>query len=64
MSNNRDIGFAVVGAGHIGRRHANIINGFSGAVLMAVVDIDENTKNHELYPEGIQFHTSFALTTF
>ena len=60
MSNNKEIGFAVVGAGHIGRRHANIINGFSGASLMAVVDIDENAKNHELYPSGIPFQTSLA----
>lgn len=49
------IKFAVVGFGHIGRRHATIINEFSGAELAAIVDVDSKAKDHDLYPKNIPF---------
>ena len=51
--------FAVVGFGHIGRRHATIIHEYEGAELVAVVDIDPTVKNHELYPHDMPFFQSF-----
>ena len=50
--------FAVVGFGHIGRRHATIVKEFSNVELVGIVDIDESLKNHELYPQGVPFFTS------
>lgn len=52
------IKFAVVGFGHIGKRHATIIHDFPGAELVAVVDVDEAQQEHDLYPKGIPFYTS------
>lgn len=52
------IEFAVIGFGHIGRRHATIINEFNGATLKAIVDTDDSVTQHELYPEGIPFFKS------
>jgi len=49
------IKFAVVGFGHIGKRHATIIHDFPGAVLVAIVDTDSKQKEHTLYPKGIPF---------
>lgn len=53
-----EIKFAVVGFGHIGKRHATIINDFTGARLVAVVDLDSTVKSHALYPKGIPFFNS------
>ncbi|MCH2225854.1 MAG: Gfo/Idh/MocA family oxidoreductase [Crocinitomicaceae bacterium] len=39
MENNRKIRFAVVGAGHIGKRHAEMIRREEGSELVAMVDI-------------------------
>lgn len=39
MSKEKNIGFAVVGYGHIGKRHANMINGIDGCQLVAICDI-------------------------
>lgn len=52
------IKFAVVGFGHIGKRHATIIHDFPGAELVAVVDVDGEQQKHNLYPKGIPFYTS------
>lgn len=52
------IKFAVVGFGHIGKRHAAIIKEFPGAVLTAVVDADPSQHGHQLYPSGVPFFTS------
>ena len=52
------IEFAVIGFGHIGRRHATIINEFKGATLKAIVDRDESAAEHELYPKGVPFFKS------
>jgi len=53
-----DIKFAVVGLGHIGRRHATIINEYPGAQLVATADNFEGASSHELYPKGIPFFSS------
>jgi UDP-N-acetyl-2-amino-2-deoxyglucuronate dehydrogenase len=52
------IKFAVIGFGHIGKRHATIIHDFPGAELVAIVDIDPLQQNHNLYPKNIPFFTS------
>ena len=39
MGNRKKIRFAVVGAGHIGKRHAEMIRRDEGAVLVAICDI-------------------------
>lgn len=52
------IKFAVSGFGHIGRRHATIINEYPGAELVAVIDTNPSAQNHELYPSGVPFFTS------
>jgi UDP-N-acetyl-2-amino-2-deoxyglucuronate dehydrogenase len=44
--------FAVVGFGHIGRRHTTIINGYENTEVIAVVDINEEVTNHELFPKN------------
>lgn len=46
---------AVVGFGHIGRRHATIVNEYPGTELAAVIDTNPEAKNHELFPEGTPF---------
>ena len=40
--------FAVVGYGHIGKRHAAMIRGHKEAELVAVVDIDDVNINIEI----------------
>ncbi|MES2651680.1 MAG: Gfo/Idh/MocA family oxidoreductase [Bacteroidota bacterium] len=55
---NKSIKFAVIGFGHIGRRHATIINEYSGADLVAIVDVNDAVQQHELYPAGVPFYQS------
>jgi UDP-N-acetyl-2-amino-2-deoxyglucuronate dehydrogenase len=52
------IKFAVSGFGHIGRRHATIINEYPDSELVAVIDTNSKAKEHELFPEGVPFFTS------
>ena len=52
-----NIKFAILGFGHIGRRHASIANEYSGAKVVAVVDINNAAKEHELFPKGALFLT-------
>jgi len=47
------ITFAVIGFGHIGRRHATIINQYEGCALVAVVDPSAEAINYSLYPLGV-----------
>jgi predicted dehydrogenase len=51
--------FAVIGFGHIGKRHATIINEYPDAQLIAVVDVNTEAAAHALYPKGVPFYTSF-----
>jgi predicted dehydrogenase len=55
---NTKFTFAVVGFGHIGRRHATIINQHPGSKLVAIVDSSEQALQHELYPEGVPSFSS------
>jgi UDP-N-acetyl-2-amino-2-deoxyglucuronate dehydrogenase len=50
--------FAVVGFGHIGRRHATIANDYPFCEVVAVVDINPAVKQHELFPKGAHFFTT------
>lgn len=52
------IKFAVIGLGHIGRRHATIINEYKEAELVALMDINEEARQHELCPVNIPFYTN------
>jgi UDP-N-acetyl-2-amino-2-deoxyglucuronate dehydrogenase len=57
-NNDRKIKFAVVGCGHIGKRHAEIIKQHSGADLVALVDVqDSHALNISQYTD-IPFYNS------
>ncbi|TNE80914.1 MAG: Gfo/Idh/MocA family oxidoreductase [Bacteroidetes bacterium] len=47
------IKFAVIGFGHIGRRHATIINGYPDCELLAIIETNPKALEHELLPPGI-----------
>jgi predicted dehydrogenase len=47
--------FAVVGFGHIGRRHATIIKEYPHSEICAIIDTNPEVQKHELYPEGVPF---------
>jgi predicted dehydrogenase len=49
----KSISFAVIGFGHIGRRHATIISNFPECVLLAVVDPCAEALEHTVYPVGV-----------
>jgi UDP-N-acetyl-2-amino-2-deoxyglucuronate dehydrogenase len=53
-----NIKFAVSGFGHIGRRHATIINEYEGSDLVAIIDTNPKAKEHELYPANVPFFNS------
>lgn len=50
--------FAVVGFGHIGRRHATIIHEYPEIELVGIVDINKEVKNHELFPGEVPFFST------
>lgn len=52
------ISFAVVGFGHIGRRHATIISGYQDCDLVAIVETNPLALKHELYPAGVPSFSS------
>jgi predicted dehydrogenase len=49
------IKFAIIGFGHIGKRHATIANEYPGAKVVAVVDTNPEAAKHELFPKEAQF---------
>lgn len=55
---NTSIDFAVVGFGHIGRRHATIISQHPDCKLVAIIDTNPDVQQHELYPSGIPYFSS------
>jgi UDP-N-acetyl-2-amino-2-deoxyglucuronate dehydrogenase len=57
MENNL-IKFVIVGFGHIGKRHATIANEYPGAQVVAVIDINNDSKEHELFPKNALFFLS------
>lgn len=56
--NTPKIRFAVVGFGHIGKRHAEMIKRNPHAELVAVADIDESLKQDANNLYGVPFYTS------
>jgi len=54
----KKIKFAIIGFGHIGRRHATIAHEYPGAEVIAIVDINKDSMNHELYPKGAFYFES------
>ena len=50
--------FAILGFGHIGRRHTTIINGYTGCEVIAIVDPNKEIVNHELYPQNTLYFSS------
>jgi UDP-N-acetyl-2-amino-2-deoxyglucuronate dehydrogenase len=52
------IKFAIVGFGHIGRRHATIANEFPNCHVVAVVDTHPEVQNNELFPNGAAYFDS------
>lgn len=55
--NMKNIKFAVIGFGHIGRRHATIIKEYPGAELVAILDNNPDVKNHQLFPKNIPLYS-------
>jgi UDP-N-acetyl-2-amino-2-deoxyglucuronate dehydrogenase len=49
------IKFAVIGFGHIGRRHATIANAYPNCEVVAVIDVNPESQKHELFPKGAQY---------
>jgi UDP-N-acetyl-2-amino-2-deoxyglucuronate dehydrogenase len=49
------IKFAIIGFGHIGKRHATIANEYPNAKVVAVVDINVDSPKHELFPKEAVF---------
>jgi UDP-N-acetyl-2-amino-2-deoxyglucuronate dehydrogenase len=47
--------FAIIGFGHIGKRHATIANEYPNAVVVAVVDSNPESPKHELFPKEAVF---------
>ena len=56
MTQNETVNFAVVGYGHIGKRHAEMINKNPGAKLVAVIDTKD--KQALAVPAGVPFFNS------
>lgn len=52
------IKFAVVGFGHIGKRHATMITGHPECELVAIVDIDESKRQEAIDQFGVPFFES------
>ena len=51
--------FAVVGYGHIGKRHAAMIRGHKEAELVAVVDIDDEKIKQAKEKEGVEVFSDY-----
>jgi len=51
----KTIKFAIIGFGHIGKRHATIANEYPNAKVVAVVDTNPESQNHELFPKEAVF---------
>jgi predicted dehydrogenase len=55
-----NIKFVVAGFGHIGRRHATIINEYVDSSLVGIVDINGDVVRHPLYPKEVPFFISLS----
>lgn len=52
------IRFAVCGFGHIGKKHAELLLNHPDCSLVAIIDINSQVKEHEVYPGEIPFFSS------
>jgi predicted dehydrogenase len=52
------IKFAIIGFGHIGRRHATIANEYPNCEVVAIVDINSVSEQHELFPKRAKYFNS------
>ena len=50
MSEIKELTFVVIGFGHIGRRHATIINEFPNTRVIGIIDINSDVIKNELFP--------------
>lgn len=48
---------AVVGFGHIGRKHATIVNEHPDTELTAIIDIDPTVESRDMYPAGVPLYS-------
>lgn len=53
------IKFAICGFGHIGSRHATIVQGYPETEVVAIIDVNPDVVNHKLYPAGIPHFANF-----
>jgi UDP-N-acetyl-2-amino-2-deoxyglucuronate dehydrogenase len=51
----KEIKFAIIGFGHIGKRHTTIANEYPNAKVVAVVDTNPESPKHELFPKEAVF---------
>ncbi len=51
----KTIKFAIIGFGHIGKRHATIANEYPNSKVVAVVDTNPESPKHELFPKDAFF---------
>jgi predicted dehydrogenase len=51
----KNIRFVICGFGHIGRRHATITSAYPGTEVVAIIEPNKASKNHELFPVGAQY---------
>jgi UDP-N-acetyl-2-amino-2-deoxyglucuronate dehydrogenase len=49
------IKFAIIGFGHIGKRHSTIANEYPNAKVVAVIDTNSEAPKHELFPKDAVF---------
>lgn len=50
--------FVIIGFGHIGKRHATIASEYPDSEVIAIVDLNSDAKQHELFPKGALFFNS------
>jgi UDP-N-acetyl-2-amino-2-deoxyglucuronate dehydrogenase len=55
MNNTESIGFAIIGYGHIGRRHAEMIEAHPRCRLLAVCDVREELRSEAEAQHGVPF---------
>ena len=60
MSEIKELTFGVIGFGHIGRRHATIINEFPSTRVIGIIDINSEVINNELYPLNTPLFVNLA----
>lgn len=57
---SKEITFAIIGFGHIGRRHTTIINGYENTSVVGIIDTNKTVKHHDLFPQKTPLFSSFS----